>query len=1072
MFPTKTKFALLVIITFLFANKIAGQLIPSSVKYFSYDQGLPDKDVFDIHQDKQGMIWISTSIGISRFDGYQFKNFSNSEVSNISKKIGIRGAGTISEDGYQNLIIIPRVNKDKIEIFNIYNFESNEITLIDNEAIQGDVQDVYTNPLDHCYILSKDETHFYVYKINQTHQLELLYQLPSTSHSFSNKNKLHVNSSNDFWIFDYQHQKITHFIDGKNHQDFLINKNSSVTTSLEIFYQDKNGTFWFSSTKDQQLYKILPNEKYPKRVLLIDNQPLYTKVYEDQKGNLIFANQDDLYIYDLILFSNQPSQQKDHNNTLNINSILETESKITSLQGNNFLENIFVASHNGFYQFLFPSFNKNIKHFLNKEIKAGEFGAIMRGITADDQGTIYVNTEGGKWYTLDTTSWTITEIPPKDAQGNILNNRSCNINLIFDGTYIWGTSCKGRREGMVHRYEIATKTWEVFPLPFDDQYPRMILPKSKGEFWVFTYEWETKNSDLFLLDSNNKTFTNYRLLTGVTPPLQGKSIYNGMTDSEGLIWLASTNGMIRFDAKNEKFKTFFINPEFKDFNAIGTIHEMNPNQLMVGVYKQGLFLFDKKEETFSKFKFSQKNNSITNNKMLPNNFVAGILPVEDHNFLVSTFNGLAYIDTERETSSHFYKKNGLSNNEFNRIAHYIDDGGNIYLGGVNGFDVFKMDDLKSQKTLKKPLVTSFYKYDSKTENETVQFEQLNFEKPIQIQPNVLQFGFDFMLPDYSDTENNLFQTWLEGWENDFGELTNATSVKYFRLPAGNYKLHIRSKDVMGNSSQEDLVIPIHVQQVFYKTYWFLALCLASLIGGILFLAKRRIEKIKEEERRQKELRLIEQRFTELELKTVRLQLNPHFMFNALGAIQHYIDNNNKRLAINYLADFARLMRLFLESSKKRFVTLADEMEMIQLYVSLEQMRFEHKFDVNYEIDKDIDPDEVELPSLLLQPFIENAINHGLYHKKEKGLLSIEVQSDDEDHIQFIIEDDGIGRTRAAEIKKQSLRKHKSRGTEIVQERLETLNASGEVVLELSVNDAFVNQEDCGTRVVLSITDMD
>ena len=166
------------------------------------------------------------------------------------------------------------------------------------------------------------------------------------------------------------------------------------------------------------------------------------------------------------------------------------------------------------------------------------------------------------------------------------------------------------------------------------------------------------------------------------------------------------------------------------------------------------------------------------------------------------------------------------------------------------------------------------------------------------------------------------------------------------------------------------------------------------------------------------------------------------------------------------------MRLFLESSKKRFVTLADEMEMIQLYVSLEQMRFEHKFEVNYEIDKDIDPDVVELPSLLLQPFIENAINHGLYHKKEKGLLSIGIQSEDEDHIQIIIEDDGIGRARATEIKKQSLRKHKSRGTEIVQERLEALNASGDVMLELTVNDAFVNQEDCGTRVVLSITDGD
>jgi len=394
------KIALIFLLIWVQLGDVSGQLIPSSVKYFSYDQGLPDKVVYDIHQDNHGMMWVSTSIGLSMFDGYKFKNFSNLGNSNISKKINIRGAGFISEDQFQNLIISPWENKDRVEIFNIYSFESSEISLIENEAIQGNVQDIYTNPLDHCYILSKNETHFFLYKINKSRQVELLYSIPSDSNSYSDKNKLHVSSSNDFWIFDYQFQKITHFIDGKNHQDFLINKNSSTNTQLAIFYQDKNGTFWFSSSKDQQTYKILPNKKHVERVLFIDDQPMYTRVYEDQKGNLIFANQDELYIYDLLLYSNLPIQQAENKNTVILNNILETESKITNLEGSDFFEYIFVTSHNGFYQLLFPSINKNIKHFLSKEIKAGEFGAIMRGMTADNEGTIYVNTEGGKWYTL------------------------------------------------------------------------------------------------------------------------------------------------------------------------------------------------------------------------------------------------------------------------------------------------------------------------------------------------------------------------------------------------------------------------------------------------------------------------------------------------------------------------------------------------------------------------------------------------------------------------------------------------------------------------------------------------
>ena len=283
-------------------------------------------------------------------------------------------------------------------------------------------------------------------------------------------------------------------------------------------------------------------------------------------------------------------------------------------------------------------------------------------------------------------------------------------------------------------------------------------------------------------------------------------------------------------------------------------------------------------------------------------------------------------------------------------------------------------------------------------------------------------------------------------------------------------------DDRGNSSAEELIIPIKVKPFFYETWWFYFLAFLFIFGFVGVLIKRKINRRRKKEQEEIERKENQRRFLELELKTLRLQLNPHFMFNALGAIQFYIKNNESRLAINYLADFARLMRLFLESSKNKYVSLEDELELLKLYVSLEQMRFDNKFEVVYGIDESLDLGMIEIPSLLLQPFVENAINHGLRHKKTFGLLTIKMIFEEENETLIcVIEDDGIGRKRAAEIKTQSLKKHKSRGTQIIEERLATFKASGEIELEIKTEDVNVIEtalEDCGTRVTLTISNIE
>ena len=184
------------------------------------------------------------------------------------------------------------------------------------------------------------------------------------------------------------------------------------------------------------------------------------------------------------------------------------------------------------------------------------------------------------------------------------------------------------------------------------------------------------------------------------------------------------------------------------------------------------------------------------------------------------------------------------------------------------------------------------------------------------------------------------------------------------------------------------------------------------------------------------------RTTELEMQALRAQMNPHFIFNSLNSINLFILENNKLQASEYLSKFSRLVRLILQNSQEAFIPLESELEALQLYLELESVRFENKFEYKIAVDDDVDTTVLKVPPLIIQPYAENAIWHGLMHKKEKGHLEIELYQQEE--ILFCkITDDGIGRKRAAELKSKSALTHKSMGMRITADRIGMLQRQQE-----------------------------
>jgi len=213
----------------------------------------------------------------------------------------------------------------------------------------------------------------------------------------------------------------------------------------------------------------------------------------------------------------------------------------------------------------------------------------------------------------------------------------------------------------------------------------------------------------------------------------------------------------------------------------------------------------------------------------------------------------------------------------------------------------------------------------------------------------------------------------------------------------------------------------------------------------------------------------EKKILTLEQNMLKSQMNPHFIFNSLNSIKLYIINNEKENAVYYLNKFAKLIRKILVVSNEKDISLSDELETMKLYMNIENIRFSNEIDFKINIDKDINPENIRVPSLILQPFLENSLWHGLSSKTDDKKISIDVVKEDNDYITISITDNGVGRKVSQERKEKKTLKRKSVGIEITKERLFNFSKRFARMYDLKIEDLFDKQNNAaGTKVILNI----
>ena len=330
---------------------------------------------------------------------------------------------------------------------------------------------------------------------------------------------------------------------------------------------------------------------------------------------------------------------------------------------------------------------------------------------------------------------------------------------------------------------------------------------------------------------------------------------------------------------------------------------------------------------------------------------------------------------------------------------------------------------------------------------------------IKYQDNALELGLETIphIPNVT-YKYRIIESSFEGNKMTKWFFLNQPSFKVDTLSPAIY--HFEIVGISPNKKQSpSTFIEFKIEYPWWRSWWFWGACFITIFG--LFYGRERFLKFwaDEEQRHHRQV-------TELELRTLQLQMNPHFVFNALNAVQSFILTRDTISANNYLSKFANLIRLFLDSSRSKYIVLSEEIKLLSLYVEMEMLRFENKFDFHLTVAPEVNR-FTDVPTMILQPFIENAINHGLRYKTTKGNLYISFYNQGK-YLVCKIEDDGVGRERAKQIQSKSSKGYKSQGLKITEERLRTFNMISNSNIRFSIADAIQsldNKEmDVGTLI--------
>ncbi|OIQ22296.1 histidine kinase [Lacinutrix sp. MedPE-SW] len=297
---------------------------------------------------------------------------------------------------------------------------------------------------------------------------------------------------------------------------------------------------------------------------------------------------------------------------------------------------------------------------------------------------------------------------------------------------------------------------------------------------------------------------------------------------------------------------------------------------------------------------------------------------------------------------------------------------------------------------------------------------------------------------------------------------NTHFVNFNSLSSGTYTFELKAQNLSAKQAVFATPITFVIAKPFWETYWFYGLVIATIIGLVWLYFRWRLQQKEVQRIAEVDKILIDKKITNLRLENLRSQMNPHFIFNALNSIQDYIISNEKELASSYLVKFSRLIRMYLDYSQQNEITLEEELNALKLYLELEKVRYEDELEYKITIDNQLKTKQIKVPSLFIQPYVENALKHGLLHKLNDRKLHIEAKIIQQNKLEITVEDNGIGREQSEKLKRPN-QQHKPFATKANEERVHLYKNKLKRDIAITTNDLYdENDVATGTKVVITM----
>ncbi|OJJ20313.1 hypothetical protein BKI52_17770 [marine bacterium AO1-C] len=994
------------------------------------EDGLPSMEVYDVYQDLDGYIWFATDLGVCRYDGNVFKRYAtptarSKAMSNLTE----------DEDGRMWFMNFSRqifyIEKDKDEVKEF---------VLEGKAKKGRLL---------AFIVKKSSNELYILNPNGVFSCNL------TTRKWKNANPntsmrgaiwgMVQDDKKNIWYVDADRTLWKHNSQGKAQKQLQLSRKFPMGLDNIFFFR----SLWTTGKKGNDLYQ-LQGDKFV-RVFKDQDTVLQdlvlTDFTRDQEGNYWIAGFDGAYCYN--------TQRKPYKGGLHILPGKAISRIIQDTEGNYWITTL----RSGVY--FMPSKDVLYYNSRNSPLQDDRINCL----TSDEEGNILLGGNNGKVSVFNQSQGLVFQYDveeKKEVEGLLYDKYRKQVYVSAYGFKIFKKNQRTRWNFYTDRSDLSSST---MPISLDGG----IAGSAPKNFTFFGKDHIITSS------SNGCHIIRLNPRPNEKPPLTDKfrkknhfavSSYVRYRDEKieskypigGLRLRGGRSRTTWGDTVNNRIWTGYFDGLFY-YNEDGIARELTDKQnkhgifalsinqssdgvVWVGTMEHGLYGI---RDTTILYHFNTGNGLVSN-------FCRVVRP-DGKKVWLGTDRGIQLIDPENTTFQLFNRQDGLVTNE---IRDLLVQGDQIWVATTKGLLTFNKNELRENEAFPPIYITGLAIWDKPT------LLNENKEYALSHDQNNLKISFKGLA--YRSRGRFKYKYRMLGLDSSWTYINSVNSfVRYPSLQPGEYEFEVKAVNEDNVESVGFDFIKIKISRHYTQTWWFITLVVligVSIISAFFLLRIRHL-------RRESD---IKQDLRSSQLSALKVQMNPHFIFNALNSIQEFILLNEKRLANSFLGKFADLMRLTLDMSNEKQVSLSEELKVLRLYLELEAIRFEDTFHYSLEVARDVDPEEVLIPSMLIQPYVENAVKHGLLHKKQDRRLWIRFfLSPDQEMLCCEVEDNGIGRKKSWELKAQRKTRHKSFAMSATQKRLELLNYGRKNFILISVDDLENTRgEALGTKVHLKI----